>query len=146
MKHNRVNRHIIRTWLYISVFLISLHSILLGIFIYFFTEKFYNIFFFLSPENLFFVRQSGVFLFLLGVVYIFPLVRLDQRIYLIKYIIFSKCIAIIFLLINAKVFLSPEAIYLAALGDGIMVIVLYSMLFAYLKSGRKQNSYTSLIR
>ena len=146
MKQNRVNQHIIRSGLYLSVLLIGLHSMLLGIYIYFFTEKFHNIFFSLSPKDLFFVRQSGVFLFLLGVIYIFPLSRLNERIYLIKYIVFTKCIAIIFLLINAKISLSPEAIYLAALGDGIMVIALSTLLTAHLKNGRKHYSYSSLPR
>ncbi|MDH3349211.1 MAG: hypothetical protein OEM02_14060 [Desulfobulbaceae bacterium] len=146
MKQNRINRNIIRSGLYLSVFFIGLHSMLLGIFIYFFTEKFYNLFFSLSPQNIFFVRQSGVFLFLLGVVYTFPLIRLNQRIYLIKYIIFTKCIAIIFLLINAKISMSPEAIYLAALGDGIMVFVLFSLLFTYLNMRQKRYSNSSLLR
>jgi len=146
MRNKRVNRNTIKTGLYLSVLAIGLHSILLGGFIYFFTESFYRFFFAASPENLFFVRQSGVFLFLLGVAYTFPLIRLEQRIYLVKFIIFTKTIAVLFLLVNADLTRSPKAIYLAALGDGIMVIVLFSLLFAHLKIRGNQYSYSCLLR
>ena len=52
------------------VFLIGLHSIALGIVIYFYTDFFYQKFFSASVENIFFVRQSGVFLFLAGFFYL----------------------------------------------------------------------------
>ncbi|MDH4319733.1 MAG: hypothetical protein OEV64_15225 [Desulfobulbaceae bacterium] len=146
MKDKKINRNTIKAGLYLSVLAIGLHSILLGGFIYFFTDNFYRFFFAASPENLFFVRQSGVFLFLLGVAYTFPLIRLEKRIYLIKFIIFTKIIAVLFLLINADLSRSPTAIYLAALGDGIMVIVLFFLLFAHLKIRGNQYYYSCLLR
>ena len=106
------------------VFLIGMHSIFLGIFIYFFTDIFYREFFGAAVENVFFVRQSGVFLFLAGFFYLFPLLNLEINYNLILLVIFSKVVAVLFLILNAQSTLSPFIIYLGAFFDGLMALVL----------------------
>jgi hypothetical protein len=111
------------------IFLIGLHSIALGIVIYFYTDFFYQKFFSASVENIFFVRQSGVFLFLAGFFYLYPLIDLKRLYNFLLLIIFSKFIAVLFLLSNAKFTLAPSMIYLAAFFDGLMAVVLVSLYF-----------------
>lgn len=106
------------------IFFVGMHSIFLGIFIYFFTDYFYQKFFSAAVENIFFVRQSGVFLFLAGFFYLFPLLDLKNNYKLILLIIFSKVIAVLFLILNAKFTLSPSMIYLGAFFDGTMAFLL----------------------
>jgi hypothetical protein len=106
------------------IFLIGMHSIFLGIFIYFFTDIFYRQFFAASVENIFFVRQSGVFLFLAGFFYLFPLLDLKTHYKLILVVIFSKIVAVLFLIANAQFTQSPSMIYLAAFFDGLMASLL----------------------
>lgn len=106
------------------VFLVGSHSILLGLTIYFFTDYFYNIFFNAGVENVFFVRQSGIFLFLAGLFYLYPLTNLKDFYNLILLVIFSKIVAVIFLISNAEYTTSPLMIYLAAFFDGTMALVL----------------------
>ena len=106
------------------IFLVGMHSIFLGIFIYFFTDIFYREFFHAAVENLFFVRQSGVFLFIAGFFYLFPLLNLKIHYNLILLVIFSKVVAVLFLISNAQFSLSPLMIYLAAFFDGIMALLL----------------------
>ena len=57
--------------------LVGVHSILLGMAILFFTIPFYQFFFAIDPENFFFVKQSGIFLFLIGLFYLIPFFDLD---------------------------------------------------------------------
>lgn len=107
-----------------SIFFVGMHSIFLGIFIYFFTDKFYQVFFATSVENLFYVRQSGVFLFLAGFFYLFPLLNLKIHYNLILLVVFSKVVAVLFLVSNAQYTPSPSMIYLAACFDGLMGLLL----------------------
>lgn len=106
------------------VFFVGMHSILLGLFIYYFTDVFYRIFFAVSVENLFFVRQSGTFLFLAGFFYLYPLLNLRNLYNLILLVIFSKIVAVIFLISNAGYTAAPLMIYLAAFFDGLMGLLL----------------------
>jgi hypothetical protein len=102
------------------ILLIGLHSIFLGSFIYFFTDLFYQKFFSADVENIFFVRQSGVFLFLAGFFYLFPLINLETHYQFVILTVFSKAIAVLFLVVNAQETLSSSMIYLAAVFDGLM--------------------------
>ena len=106
------------------ILLIGLHSVLLGLFVYFATDTFYRIFFNARPENLFFVRQSGVFLFLSGLFYFYPLKNLKALGTGVQLILFAKVTAVIFLLSNAHLMYPPLSVYLAALGDGMMATAL----------------------
>lgn len=116
------------------VFLVGMHSILLGLFIYFFTDFFYKVFFAASVENLFFVRQSGIFLFLAGFFYLYPLLNLRNLYNLILLVIFSKIVAVIFLISNAGYTAAPLMVYLAAFFDGLMGLLLAIVYFRVKKT------------
>jgi hypothetical protein len=111
-------------WASLFLFLVGMHSILLGLTIYFYTDFFYKTFFAASVENIFFVRQSGIFLFLAGLYYLYPLLNLKKFHSLILIVIISKIVAVIFLISNAGYTAAPEMIYLAAFFDALMGAVL----------------------
>lgn len=111
-------------WPALILSLVGMHSVLLGLIIYFFTEIFYKVFFAANIENFFFVRQSGIFLFLIGLFYLYPLFNLKSLYSLILLIIISKTVAVLFLISNAQLTTAPAMIYLAAFFDGLMGSVL----------------------
>ena len=116
-------------WPAFVLFLVGMHSILLGVIIYFYTDFFYQTFFATSVENLFFVRQSGIFLFLAGFFYLYPLLNLKNLYNMILLVIFSKVVAVFFLITNAGYTSAPLMIYLASFFDGLMAVVLVSIYF-----------------
>lgn len=124
-------------WLALLILLIALHSIVLGVFIFFFTEFFYRIFFNADMENFFFVRQSGLFLFCLGLFYCAPLTDLAGRHRLIVAIVLTKVAAVLFLLTHAEAAANPAIILLAAVVDGGMALLLTAV---YRSSGLGQPS------
>ena len=106
------------------VMLVALHSLLLGIFIYFFTDLFYQLFFHTRVENIFYVRQAGLFLFCLGLFYVSILSNIKQMYPLVGILISSKFLAVIFLISNACFTSVPTLILLAAAADGSMALLL----------------------
>jgi len=127
-------------WPAFAVFLVGMHSILLGLIIYFFTDMFYELFFDSKVENLFFVRQSGTFLFLAGLFYLYPLVNLRNLYNLVLLVIVSKVVAVIFLISNAAYTAAPLMIYLAAFFDGLMSVVLVIVYFRIKMNVARQKS------
>lgn len=121
----------------ITLLLVGIHSIVLGGTIYFFTTPFYQFFFSIDPDNVFFVKQSGLFLFLLGLLYLVPSVNPSRYSLVIFLVIFSKIIAVTFLLINAHLTPSAMMIYLAALGDGIMAAILTILILIWQVSNKR---------
>jgi len=111
-----------------TLFLVGVHSLLLGGTIYFLTTPFYQFFFGVDPENFFFVKQAGLFLFLMGFFYLLPAFNLERFQPVAFLIVFSKVIAVIFLLLNAHLTPSALMIYLAALGDGAMATAIIALL------------------
>ena len=111
------------------IFFVGLHSIILGMVIYFFTDFFYQKLFSAPVENIFFVRQSGVFLFLAGFFYLYPLIDLKKNYNILLLVIFSKFIVVYFLISNAGFTFSPVMIYLAAFFDGLMGLGLTRVYF-----------------
>ena len=85
---------------------------------------FYQFFFGVDPENFFFVKQSGLFLSLMGLFYLLPVFDLERYKPLVFIIVFSKVAAVTFLVLNAHLTPSAFMIYLAALGDGTMAAAL----------------------
>ena len=121
--------------LQIIVFCVGIHSVTLGSIIYFFTDNFYA---FLLGEPIldtFFVRQAGIFLFLSGLFYLFPLKDIRSHHQLILLTILSKVLAVIFLATNAHLTPSPLMIFLTAASDGSMAIALTIPYFLCLKRG-----------
>ncbi|MFC1826764.1 hypothetical protein ACFLZQ_02395 [Thermodesulfobacteriota bacterium] len=116
-------------WAAFVLFLVGIHSILLGVIIYFYTDFFYKVFFASSVENLFFVRQSGIFLFLAGFFYLYPLLNLKNLYNMILLVIFSKVVAVFFLITNAGYTSAPLMIYLGSFIDGLMALVLVTVYF-----------------
>ena len=116
----------------VLVLLIGLHSLLLGIFIFFFTELFYDLFFSAEIENFFFVRQAGLFLFCLGLFTLAIVVEMKRYYYFVKVIIVAKSLAFLFLVSHAHLAVWPPIIYAAAVGDGLMALVL---IFFYRRAG-----------
>ncbi|MDX1776022.1 MAG: hypothetical protein R3297_05540 [Desulfobulbales bacterium] len=127
-------------WPAIIVFFVGMHSIVLGLIIYFFTDFFYQVFFAASVDNLFFVRQSGIFLFLAGFFYLYPLVNLRSLYNLLLLVIFSKIVAVYFLIANAGYTAAPAMIYLAAFFDGLMALVLVGIYFHVKKTASPADS------
>ena len=97
-------------------------------------DIFYQKFFSASVENIFFVRQSGVFLFLAGLFYLYALIDLKNLYSLVLLVIFSKFTAVYFLIANARYTLSPPMVYLAAFFDGLMGCAL---IYFYLNCRKK---------
>jgi hypothetical protein len=60
-------------------------------------------------------------MFLMGLFYLIPAKNIKHYKLLIALVVFSKVTAVAFLLKNAHLTPSPSVIYLAALGDGLMV-------------------------
>lgn len=118
----------------VTLLLVGIHSIVLGSTIYLFTTPFYQFFFSVDPDNFFFIKQAGVFLFLMGFFYLLPVFDMERYSPTIHLIIFTKVIAVAFLLVNADLSLEPKMIYLAALGDAAMAFTIASLLILRLRS------------
>ena len=118
----------------VFLLLVGIHSILLGGTIYFFTIPFYQFFFSVDPDNFFFIKQAGVFLFLVGLFYLVPAIDLKRYKIIIALIVISKITAVTFLLINARLAPTPLMIYLAAVGDGLMAAVISILTLIWYKN------------
>ena len=106
------------------MWLLTVLFFLLGFFICFFPDKFYELFFSHKVENIFFVRLLGLLLILAAFFYSYQLFNFKNNRKIIPLIIISKCLAVIFLLTNARTTFAPPMILLAALGDGTMALAL----------------------
>ena len=115
------------------VLCVGVHSAALGTIIYFFTDNFYTFLLGTSIADIFFVRQAGIFLFLSGLFYLFPLKDIHSYHQLILLTILSKILAVIFLTTNAHLTPSPPMILLTAASDGSMAIALSIPYFLCLK-------------
>ena len=88
-------------------------------------------------------RQSGTFLFLAGLFYLYPLLNLKIYYNLILLVIVSKIVAVIFLISNATYTAAPAMIYLAAFFDGLMGVVLGIVYFRLQRHRAQANKYLS---
>jgi hypothetical protein len=116
----------------LCVFLVGVHSLTLGSFIFFFTDAFYTFFFGVKVDNPFLIKQAGLFLFCLGLFYLVPLTDMQNKHRVVDLIIVTKVLAVLFLVTSAKLVALPGPIFLAAAGDAIMGILL---IFCSLKAG-----------
>ena len=119
--------------LQIIVLIVGVHSVTLGTVIYFFTDSFYKFLLGGPLADVFFVRQSGIFLFLSGLFYLFPLKDIYRYHQLIVLTILSKVLAVIFLTTNAHLTPSAPMIFLTAASDGSMAVALSIPYFMCLK-------------
>lgn len=118
----------------VTLLLVGVHSVILGSTIYFFTVPFYQFFFSVNPDNFFFIKQAGIFLFLMGFFYLLPVLDMNRFRAAIILVVFSKVIAVTFLLVNANLTPSPFMIYLAALGDALMATTIIVLMVMKLKN------------
>ena len=120
----------------VTLFLVGLHSVILGGTIYIFPVLFHQFFFSINPDNFFFIKQSGVFLFLAGLFYLIPVMDIKRYKLIIVLVVFSKVTAVAFLLKNAHLTPSAPMIYLAAFGDGLMATALSLLTLLWYKNNK----------
>jgi len=108
----------------VCVFLVGVHSLILGSFIFFFTDTFYNLFFGVEVDNPFLIKQAGLFLFCLSLFYLVPLTDLRRKHRMVDLIIVTKVLAVLFLVNSAWLVSRPGPIFLAAAGDALMATLL----------------------
>lgn len=63
-------------------------------------------------------------MFLSGLFYLVPLLKIERMYHVSVVTVISKILAVLFLLSNAGLTADSKIIYLAAIGDGVMAIVL----------------------
>ena len=119
----------------ISIVLVGLHSVLLGLFIIFFSGSFSELFIQTKEEYFFFIRQSGIFIVLLGLFYLFPLINLKKYYPVVFLTIFNKVVAVLFLIGSVSYFEDWRNIVWAAGFDGSMALVLSVSLFICKRKG-----------
>jgi hypothetical protein len=124
MQANRAPPVAVLTMLHVVILLVGLHSLALGAWIYFGTGGFYRLFFATEVENFFFVKQAGLFLFCLGLFYLWPLVGIKKYHRAIAIAVLTKVLAVAFLLSNAGLAAAPATIVLVAVVDGLMAALL----------------------
>jgi hypothetical protein len=124
MQANRTSPTALLTLLYVVILLVGVHSLVLGAWIYFGTGGFYRLFFATEVENFFFVKQAGLFLFCLGLFYLWPLVDIRKHHRAVAMTVLTKLLAVAFLLSSARLTAAPATIVLVALGDGLMAALL----------------------
>ena len=97
--------------------LIGAHSCALGILMLFAPGFMLRITGFTQPVPPFFPSQSGIFLVILGTCYLLTLVWSSFEII----ILFSKVLAVMFLTIHVIFFAAPSIIWVADIGDALML-------------------------
>ncbi len=116
----------------------SLHSIVLGIAVYFLTN-YLLVLQELYPSgngSLFYPRQAGVFLVILGIAYALAAGNPDRRKSMVFLSIFSKAIAILFLFTEIVVRGAPPVIIAAGVGDALFGIVALCLTLMYYRETR----------
>lgn len=104
----------------VLVILIGAHSLALGALMLLASPLVLPLMGFSGSIPTFFPSQSGIFLVILGVLY---LAALRYRDFVLA-IFVSKAIAVVFLVVHAAFLGAPPIIWLAALGDGAMFAAL----------------------
>jgi hypothetical protein len=117
------------------IFVIGLHSSILGSVMLFVPNSVLPAFGFEQQRPPFFPAQSGLFLLILGVCY-FASLRLPQ---LILVILVSKVSAVVFLVTFGVILGVPLSIWLAAAGDGAMLAALILVLRSGARSACRES-------
>lgn len=129
----------IRRFLQLWLLLLSLHSILLGAAIYLITDLLVGLQGLDLSGSLFYPRQSGVFLIILGVGYGLAAIDPEGRQALVCLAIFSKALAVLFLFSEVLLFGAPSLIITAGVVDAVEggVLVILSLIFYGERRGRQ---------
>ena len=111
----------------------SLHSVVLGLTVYLLARPFLSLFGFETQGDLFYPKQSGVFLLALGLGY--GLAARDPLRHpgLVALTIVSKTLAVVFLLSEAILFQAPGFILAAAVVDATFAVAIGYIAWGYYK-------------
>lgn len=101
--------------------LIGLHSLALGLLMLTLPRLMLGLLGFTGTIPIFYPSQSGIFLLILGVCYLWALAEPA----FVKVILFSKAAAVAFLLVHVAFLHAPPIIWAAAAGDGGMLVALW---------------------
>ncbi|MEK9144222.1 MAG: hypothetical protein AAB339_01275 [Elusimicrobiota bacterium] len=102
------------------ILLIGVHSCALGLGLLFLPRRMAGLLGMECGPAIFFPSQAGIFLLILGVVY---LLALKEPAYVLV-LLLSKAAAMVFLVTHAAFLSGPPILWLAALGDGGMLMAL----------------------
>jgi hypothetical protein len=100
------------------VFLIALHSIVVGLFLTFATHWGARFGGFASPLPLFFPRQAGAFHFVVAGVYLVEYFHYRG----VGLLVMTKSMAVVFLFLTALLDSVPWVVPLSGVGDGLMAV------------------------
>lgn len=116
------------------ILLIGIHSCALGVVMLFAPRFMLQLFGFPEGVPAFFPSQSGVFLLIFGICYLFAMAEPE----LVKIIVISKAFAVVFLFIHAAFLMAPPAIWAAAFGDTAMLAAMCAALLRHRRLARVQ--------
>lgn len=108
----------------ILILLIGAHSCILGVAMLFATERILAVLGFSTAPPLFFPSQSGIFMLILGILY---LGALAERSY-VWAIVVSKALAVLFLFVHVTMLSAPPVIWAALAGDSTMLVAVIALL------------------
>lgn len=123
-------------FLVLFLWIIAVHSFIVGLFLIFFPPHLLNRFGFEVTEK-FFPTQAGVFHLVMAAIYIFAIRRIRRCIDLVQLSIFIKFLAAIFLFSYYLFIDSIGLVILSGAGDLLMGIFL---LILFIQSGLSQNN------
>ena len=113
--------HITETLERILIFLISLHSIVVGVMLMFFAEWAVRLAGWADADPIFFIRQAGAFHFVLAAGYLVEYSRHRS----ISLLLIAKTIAFVFLIGSALLAGSTWSVWFSGFADGAMALTAY---------------------
>lgn len=108
----------------VLIALIGIHSCVLGVLMLAAPHFMLRMFGFPAQMTLFFTSQSGIFLLILGILYLLAIVEPA----FIWSILISKLFAVPFLVVHAALLGAPLSIWAAAAGDGFLLLAMTAVL------------------
>jgi hypothetical protein len=123
-------------FLILFLWLIALHSFIVGLFLILFPPGLLNRFGFEVTEK-FFPTQAGVFHLVMAAIYVFAIRRINRCVDLVQLSIFIKFLAAIFLFSYYFFIQGIGLVILSGAGDLLMGIIL---LILFIRSGLSQNN------
>ncbi len=128
-------RRVLR-FMILFLWLVALHSFIVGLFLILFPPGLLNRFGFEVTEK-FFPTQAGVFHLVMAVIYVFAIRRIRVCVDLVQLSIFIKLLAAIFLFSYYFFISGIGMVILSGFGDLLMGIIL---LILFIRSGLSQNN------
>jgi hypothetical protein len=114
------------------ILLVGIHSCILGVGMLFATGLMLRLLGFSTAVPLFFPSQSGIFMLILGILYLGALVEPAY----VWTIIVSKAFAVAFLFVHVALLSAPPLIWAAGAGDAAMLIAVSVMLARHKRLAR----------